>query len=281
MPRGISLHVGINKYSSLFPNANDLKGCENDAKAMQKIAEDNGFEKCDLLRGCEATYMRVTTKIRSAAAQLEKGDIFFFSFAGHGFRYGQEAGDSDETDGLDETLLLFDALLFDDVLRKELWPCFKPGVRVLMVADSCHSGTTHQAPPDDSEGDNVTMDDPPVATGGGPIREVEFGAGKRHLEEYRDFYRNTHLPLRAPIHASVLHLPACLDHQTTGDGEENGVFTVALLEVLKNIDEPLGNYDELAARIDAQLPNQSLELQVAGQDFEDFRKQQPFTVKVE
>ena len=279
MPRGISLHVGINKYSSAFPNANPLKGCEKDANAMARIAEISGFQQRDLLLGCEATYMRVTTKIRSAAAQLEKDDIFFFSFAGHGFQHGEELIGGDEEDDLDETLVLFDAELFDDVFRKELWPSFKPGVRILMVADSCHSGSVNLVPPpDDNVGGGSNLEDFPVTIGGGPIRSIEPGIGDRHQEEYGEFYRSTHLPLRATINASILHLPACSDHQTTADGEENGAFTAAMLKVLMDPNPP-ADYDTLVERMKPQLPRQTVKLRDdAGQPNPDFRKQKPFTV---
>src|SRR5205814_2346373 len=80
----------------------------------------------------------------AAAGQLTDGDIFLFTFAGHGTQRGAE--DPAETDFQDETLVLFDHILIDNVLRRELWPRFAPGVRVVMVSDSCHSGTVFMLP---------------------------------------------------------------------------------------------------------------------------------------
>src|SRR5690349_21373816 len=166
MARGISLHVGINKQSSAFPNAPTLRGCENDALAMEQIAEAKGFQTRDLLLGSDATYARVTTRILSAAAELEAGDIFLFTFAGHGFQVVDVGTGQDEPDFLDEALLLFDVELLDDVLRKNMWPRFKAGVRVLMVADSCHSESVFLVPGDSTQpaaNDEVASGSPPVA----------------------------------------------------------------------------------------------------------------------
>ena len=277
MPRGISLHVGINEYSSAFPGAGKLEGCRNDAVAMEKIAKDSGFEQRDLLLGCDATYMRVTAKILSAASQLEKDDIFFFSFAGHGYQHGDKIFGGDERDGLDETLLLFDAELFDDVLRKELWPRFKPGVRILMVADSCHSETANFVPPTDNEDGNSPPPDMPVTPGGsGAIRSVKPGAGDRHLEEYGEFYRSIKLPSDTTISASIMLLAACLDMQTTGDGNPNGVYTDAMLKVLES--KPVDYFalrEGIQKIFDDADRDQTPTISMEGPDF---RGQKPFMI---
>lgn len=277
MPRGISLHVGINQYSSAFPGAGPLTGPENDAREMEKIAEANHFEVRDLLVGSDATYARVTTKIRSAAVQLEKDDIFLFTFAGHGFQRVDSGNDPDETsDGLDETILLFDVELFDDVLRQDLWPSFKPGVRVLMIADSCHSESVFLIP-----GETANIDDFPVATHGhGRIRNISDSTHGRHLAEYGEFYRNISLPvLSPPITASLMLLAACEARDVTLDGDPNGMYTAAMLDVLKNSDP--ADYDALVKGIQTVLTNagrnQKPTIEVAGAG-PDFRGQKPFTI---
>lgn len=277
MPRGISLHVGINQVSSAFPGATKLTGPENDAREMEKIAEANHFEVRDLLLGPDATYARVTTKIRSAAAQLEKDDIFLFTFAGHGFQKVDSGNDPDEpADGLDETILLFDVELFDDVLRQDLWPCFKPGVRVLMIADSCHSESVFLIP-----GETADIDDFPVATHAHErVRAISNSTGQRHLAEYGEFYRNISVPvLSPPITASLLLLAACEARDETLDGDPNGMYTAAMLEVLKNSDP--ADYDALVNGIQTVLTNagrnQTPTIEVAGAD-PDFRGQKPFTI---
>ena len=43
-------------------------------------------------------------------------------------------------DGYDETWVLYDRQLVDDELYT-LWSKFAPGVRIVVLSDSCHSGT--------------------------------------------------------------------------------------------------------------------------------------------
>ena len=41
---------------------------------------------------------------------------------------------------MEETWVLYDRQLVDDELYK-IWSKFKPGVRILVLSDSCHNGT--------------------------------------------------------------------------------------------------------------------------------------------
>ena len=294
MPRGISLHVGVNRASSAFPSAATLRGCENDARAMEQIARDADFTTRDVLLGADATYARVITKIRSAAAQLGRGDFFFFSFAGHGFQRVDTVDDRDEPDHLDETILLFDVELFDDVLRKDLWPRFEAGVRILMVSDSCHSGSVFLEPGDPptlnieavatlEEDLNFTTEvELPVLTGDKLVaRTVSHTTARRHRAEYNTFYQSTLLPfIDPPIRASVLLLGACEDFDRTGDDLPNGVYTAALLYVLNNL-KPI-DYDDLVNKIHQRLiergRTQRPVIVPAGSDEINFRGQRPFTI---
>jgi hypothetical protein len=288
MTQGISLHVGINKASSAFPNAATLTGAENDAREMEKIAAANLFTTRDLLLGSDATYGRVTTKIRTAAKALHQGDIFLFTFAGHGFQR-PDAGDSDENDRKDETILLYDFELFDDVMRRELLPLFRPGVRVLGILDSCHSesafaiphGPTPDLPPP-SAGEAVIADleeAPPIRTPDGlRSRTARRSVGEAHFAQYGEFYESTLLPLvPRPILASVLLLAACQANSTTPDGDPNGVYTAAMLKALKDFDP--SDYDHLVTKIKAVMnrPIQTPTIEFLGEP-PNFRTQRPFTV---
>ena len=149
MPRGVSLHVGINRVSVEAFSARGLVGCEHDAVAMSNIALSQGFRPEDvrLLLGPAATFDNVKSAILEAAAgpnRLVSGDIFLFTFAGHGSRIpNPELEESliNEQDGHDESIVLFDRLMLDDYLNRVLWPRFAEGVRIVGVADSCHSAT--------------------------------------------------------------------------------------------------------------------------------------------
>ena len=83
--------------------------------------------------------------MRSAAKQLRRGDLFFLTYSGHGGQVPDVTGEED--DKKDETWCLYDGQLIDDELYFEL-SRFAAGVRILVLSDSCHSGTvTREAPP--------------------------------------------------------------------------------------------------------------------------------------
>lgn len=296
MPKGISLHVGVNEVRPTPFNSRHLVGCVNDAVAMRDIAEVRGFKERILLPDDQATYDAVTTKIREAAKKLdESGDIFLFTFSGHGSYRSDD--DFDELDRQDEALVLHDYMLFDDVLERELWPLFEPGVRVLMIADSCYSGTVSGFLEESvtsvrrTEGffpDNAAMSITiEAATALSDLRQKMLSEETRrhHFEQNRDFYEQI---LKAvpppdaapPINASVLLLAACQDDEGTGDGLPNSVFTTKLLQVWKG-GSFSGTYEQFRKAIgDIPSPNgtQHPTLTPTGKPDAAFLAQQPFRI---
>ncbi|HKR22337.1 MAG TPA: caspase family protein [Pyrinomonadaceae bacterium] len=274
MAKGISIHVGVN-----VPPADlalqPLGGCVNDATEMQKLAQARGFTGLDggpplIMIDGVAKYDDVVAKLKEAAELLDDGDIFLFTFAGHGTsRAGGMFEPSD--DGRDETIVVSDKFILDNVLRREVWPKFKPGVRVVMVADSCHSGTVATVPPDDLEGGassspeyHLEPDDGPE--GDGPIvsgvRLVPEERAVAHFAAFSPFYTQIAMSLASaedadPIQASVMLLAACEEFQkareSTIDGVTHGVYTRALLDTW-NANEPM-TYEELLTAM-PQLPSQ-------------------------
>jgi hypothetical protein len=141
-----------------------------------------------------------------------------------------------------------------------------------MIADCCHSGDVFLVPPPLDDGD----DDAPVATSGQQrIRAITLATGRRHLEEYAEFYRNTLLPVLNPISASLMLLAACEPNDVTLDGDPNGVYTAAMLNALKKSD-PV-DYDALVKGISDELNKVVPDPQVAGAG-PTFKGEKPFTI---
>lgn len=140
----ISLHIGVNEVDPSRYGGWDgaLAGCENDARTMLAIAQLEGFTASTLMTS-EATTGGVLGAIRRAAEQLEPGGTFLLSYAGHGGQVPNDSADI-EDDQQDETWVLFDRQLIDDEIEQAL-AAFRPGVNIVMLSDSCHSGTVYRS----------------------------------------------------------------------------------------------------------------------------------------
>lgn len=138
MAMGMSIHIGLNKLDvSSYGEQTVLSGCINDADSMQSLAASQGFQTRRMVDE-EATADTVIAAISDAANTLRSGDMLFLTYSGHGSQVDDV--DGEEADALDETWCLYDRMLIDDELS-QLWSQFQAGVRILMLSDSCHSGT--------------------------------------------------------------------------------------------------------------------------------------------
>jgi hypothetical protein len=101
-----------------------------------------------LLLGAEATTARVRSRLREAAAESRSGDLFLITFSGHGGRKPTQAAKPCAVDasrsGLRGVWGLFDGSLYDDDMHEAL-AAFRPGVRVLVISDSCNGGVPARA----------------------------------------------------------------------------------------------------------------------------------------
>jgi metacaspase-1 len=279
MSKGVSLHIGVNRVDPAHYNgwSGDLAGCEFDAQDMERIAKSRGYESTLLLTK-DATAKNVITGIEDAATKLEEGDIFFLTNSSHG---GQVPDTHhEEEDSRDETWVLYDRQLVDDELFA-LWQKFKPGVRVIVLSDSCHSGTaTRDAMVDAlvpllAEHGVVDDEQPRKKEMPRNVEDETYKANKKLYDEIQD--KNAAGDTVEPT-ASVLLISGCQDNQVSLDGARNGLFTQTLLGVWKD-----GAYRGPYARFHKAIvkkmpPTQTPNLFKVGQPNTTFERQSPFTV---
>lgn len=270
MGRGISVHIGVNDVDPEHYGgwSSPLKACENDARDMFALAESQGFES-RLLLAAEATRDAVKGVVEAAAAALASGDMFFLTYAGHG---GQVKDmDGDEEDLKDETWVLYDGQLLDDELNV-LWARFAPGVRVLVLSDSCHSGSVSKGA---SAGDDDEEDDPDA-----PARFMPRGVALETFKKNYEFYDNIQFSLPDPrpdIEATVRLISGCQDDQKSRERDGNGEFTRALKKLWADGFD--GGYDEFHAAVRKLLPDtQQPNHLVLGKSDPAFDRQRPFTI---
>ncbi|MDP3835490.1 MAG: caspase family protein [Hydrogenophaga sp.] len=289
-PQAQALHIGINEVSAAHYAGwtGPLAACEFDAHDMAAVSKAQGM-KGTLLITKKATRANVLAAIRKASKALAAGDLFFVSFSGHGGQVPDVSGE--EPDKLDETWCLFDGQLIDDELYYEL-SRFKAGVRILVLSDSCHSGTV------------VRAGRPAPGTPEQRPRIMPRAVGLRVYSEHKAFYdklqhdvaqaaggkvqdpdtalANVTVSERLTaivkdFHPAVILISGCQDNQFSMDGNHNGAFTEQLLSVWNNGGFQ-GSYASFHARIRAGLPpTQSPNLFTLG-PAAAFLKQAPFTV---
>lgn len=219
MARGRSLHIGLNRIDPAhYGSDGALAGCLNDARDMELLAKSQGYEPRISLLDDNATVSAVKGAINEASAALEAGDLFLVTYAGHGGQVpdtnGDEAADvlGGGGDAKDETWCLFDRQLIDDELYALLGG-FRQGVRIIVISDSCHSGT-------------VTRD---IGTVGRFLgRETLDRLYKERSAEYDEVQSAYPARDRVTIAASVILVSGCMDNQTSADGNGNGRFTEKL-----------------------------------------------------
>lgn len=294
-PKAMSLHIGVNVVNPAHYAGWDglLKACEFDAKDMAMIAKAQGMKPTTLLTK-QATRAKVLAALRAAAKALKKGDLFFLSFSGHGGQVPDVDGAADEIDGRDETLCLYDGQLLDDELYLE-FSHFADGVRILMLSDSCHSGTVAKAGPPSAfaatSGPRPKLMPRPIADRvyaqnqafyDKLQRETSKAAGGKSLDP-DEALANVAVSGRVSsvnkkIKSKVLLISGCQDNQSSFDGEHNGAFTEALLAVWA-AGKFKGNYTQLHAKTRSRLPPyQSPNLFTLGTGLTSFLAQKPFTV---
>src|SRR5258706_10789698 len=247
MGKGISLHIGLNAVSPTHYAGwgGKLMACEADATDMHKLAADQGFT-ASLLLTKNATRATVLARIKAAAAKAKSGDTFFLTYSGHGGQVPDRNGD--EPDGEDETWCLFDGELVDDELAT-MYALFPAGARIIILSDSCHSGTVSKM-----RAFGLDVDSNQQPTTGKRYRfmppQVAGATYRKHQKLYDAIQKAA--PAAAPK-ATVLLISGCQDNQLSQDGTFNGLFTGTLLKVWKG-GQFKGNYHTFRDKIVERMP---------------------------
>lgn len=139
------LVIGIDAYVELA----DLAGAVNDARDVARSLSAVGVQDLVVLVDDAATRARIEDEWADLMGRSAPGDTLVLTYAGHG---GQEPErvPGNENDKRDELLLLGGfrkegpgtrERIFDDELNQWFLEAGERGLRVVFVADSCHSGT--------------------------------------------------------------------------------------------------------------------------------------------
>lgn len=139
-----ALVIGIEQYR---PGIRPALGAINDAGTIERfLTERLNFPASQIrvLRGAEATEAGIRKAFAELIAGTKAGDRVFVYYSGHGSNLPDDDGD-EKGDGWDETIVPYDAgprgagQIRDDQFAR--WVANLAGRRIVMIFDSCHSGT--------------------------------------------------------------------------------------------------------------------------------------------
>ncbi|MBX3132274.1 MAG: caspase family protein [Gemmatimonadaceae bacterium] len=226
--------VGINRYDAVSAPAGsqlaatattrritNLNGALNDATAMRDLLVGRfGFPAANarLMTDGEATRDAIIAAVNETLAQSQPGDVVVFFYAGHGSQRRNTLSPSPSR--LDQTIVTADANIGAyDIRDKELGRLFNPfldkGVELILIFDSCHSGSI---------------------TRGGLSQAVERWAA---IDE-RDAADPGMARDESPDRRGALVISAAQDYQSAlerpdATGNPRGIFTVSLIETLNTV----------------------------------------------
>ena len=155
-----ALLCGINNYQS----QTDLRGCINDIEDLNQLLVDKfDFAASDIhkLKNEEVTKTNIQNEWQWLLEDAESGDRLVFHFSGHGSYVPDD--DGEESDGYDEITCLYDMDFYDSetFFRDDEWneaiEQVPSGVQLIILFDTCHSGTGTKMLPVNLHGRSLTM----------------------------------------------------------------------------------------------------------------------------
>ncbi|BAY96218.1 peptidase C14 caspase catalytic subunit p20 [Tolypothrix tenuis PCC 7101] len=253
-----ALLVGIDNYPQPIKS---LKGCVNDITAIQaylknQIAGEWQLREPRILTNEQATRAAIIDGFQNYLCQAGSEDIALFYYSGHG---GQEKAPEEfwhlEPDRLDETLVCYDSRtpgnydLADKELRYLLFQVAKKNPRVIVILDSCHSGSGTRDIP---QGVRLAPED----TRDRPLSSFIFAedASFTNLLLTASAVNKKKTGLELPKGRHIL-LAACRDDQYAkeyqgDDNQTRGAFSYFFLKSLEQTNGSL-SYLDLARNIEA------------------------------
>ena len=221
-----ALLVGINDYNGF----NDLQGCINDVTNVRSVLKTYfGYTNDDIrvITDSRATKVNILFRLNKMVKSAENGDSLIFHYSGHGSQIRDREGD-ELKDHMDEIICPYDmnwedGFITDDILR-EILNKLKPGVKMEILLDSCHSGTGTRdifpgAKADFGSGDLVKSRflSPPVDI------ECRHQGDEDKMKPIKSFRTDKEIILNHVLWAG------CKDSQTSADalidGNYNGAFS--------------------------------------------------------
>jgi metacaspase-1 len=204
-----ALLMGLNYRNSNY----ELLGCINDAYSLEKkLRGTYGFKDISIITDdtvIKPTSDNIYNQIKQLLENSVSGDLLFISYSGHGSYIKDTNGD--EADGQDEMIIGIDLIgVKDDSFKSLLNTYLKSGVTLIMLCDSCHSGS---------------------------MLDLKY--------QYKDTLNNVNLTINNKVSetlGNIILISGCQDNQTSADAYINnksqGAATWGFVTALTNNPKP-------------------------------------------
>ncbi len=255
-----ALHIGVNTVDPSYygQEISPLFGCVNDMNNMADLvkykhgpeieqiklyAEHNNIPSPSEL----PTTTNIIKILTDWSDELFDGDLLIITYAGHGASLKDENGD--EVDGMDESWVCYDKFLRDDDLDK-LFQQFNSGVSILLISDSCHSGSVNR---------NISFNKQLSKEIPAGTRYVPASVAQKIYNKDTTSQRiistksNSRSIKRSQMSANLLLLAACQDDEFAQEKNSEGIFTKFLKEEFYR--NPNQTYAKVLENIKGKMPS--------------------------
>ncbi len=250
-PARFGLFIGINQYKD--SEISDLSGCVRDATRLRDIfVKRFRFQEVAFLCDEQATREGIAAGFRKLVSRVEafrnkekeenkdqQTVWVVVTYSGHGYRVrNQNSQDDPEKDGLDSTWSPHDtsSMSGDGEIRDDdiylVWLRLTEDFRanVLLISDSCHSGSIHRGM--STQARSRWMSGSEIFDGPSEDLFPEYARRRRGQDD-----NGTDL-------ARFVKYSACLDSEYALEDPQGGYFTLSLCEVLPTVG-PKTTYEEV------------------------------------
>ncbi|MEP7108533.1 MAG: caspase family protein [Ferruginibacter sp.] len=251
MSNKTALCIGINNYPG---TQNDLNGCVNDANDWAKELESRGFT-VTLLLDAKAKKANIIKEMKKMLNATKEDDSVVIQYSGHGSYVPDENGD--EADGKDECMCPHDIakkngennFITDDELF-DIYSLRHHKSRLVIISDSCHSGTNSRAA--------ILLSPTKQPRKSRFLSPANFLSAK---EMAKFGSSNGFQKASKPGRYAGLLMAGCQDSQVSYDAyfqdRPNGAFSFAALKALKELGKsPSATYNDWFKGIKKILPSQ-------------------------
>jgi len=244
----ISIGVTYTDYDHYGESLTPLPSCTTDAKYIHEFGKIFNYDYSTLLLNNQATVANVKNEIIHCSEIAKPGDLVFIFYSGHGSFLVDT--NLDEPTGMDQTWCLYDRQIIDDEFR-HLWKKFDKGVNILLILDSCHSGTAFKSVKNQAlntfELDYTRM-----------VKSISDNNTNAIFQNNKDLYKpimNQPFVQEHEVKCSVLGISACQDDEEALAGPYLSLFTRLLITTLSTESHKINNYNDLVQLITAKSQN--------------------------